>query len=100
MSAIARNLGIHFRTSQDDGRRPCGRASPTQMSAIAAVTNRQLPRLYRAYLVLGVMCYIAFFNWMYVRYLYQEFDYLGFGYDDPGLGYVIAGWVLAALRLC
>lgn len=50
---------------------------------------------YRTLVVLGVIWYIALFNWMYVRYLYQEFDYLGFGYDEPGRPYLIAAWVLA-----
>lgn len=41
--------------------------------------------------------YIACFHWIYVRYLYPTFDYLGFDFNRPAPAYLALAWTLALL---
>jgi hypothetical protein len=53
--------------------------------------------IWRGLLILGAVCYVACFNWMYVRYLSPEFDYFGFDYNRPPVTYLVVAWTLAIL---
>ncbi len=45
----------------------------------------------------GVFIYVACFQWVYIHYLYQTFDYFGFDYYPPATRYLALGWVLSLL---
>src|ERR1700747_1775039 len=51
----------------------------------------------RALLVLGVLIYIACFQWMYINWVNPTFAYFGFEYSPPGTTYLALGWVLSVL---
>lgn len=61
------------------------------------VLCKQSSRVKRVILVLGAFAYVTCFNWMYMRYLYPEFDYLGFDYSTPSTTCVLVAWILAIL---
>lgn len=49
----------------------------------------------RALLVLGVLTYVAVFQWMYENYLYPNWDYAGFHYYTPPAAYLLLSWILS-----
>ena len=49
------------------------------------------------FLVLGILVYVACFEWMYVNYLYPTWDYLGFDYNPPARSYLVLAWILSVL---
>jgi O-antigen polymerase len=51
----------------------------------------------RVWLVLGILVYVACFQWMYLKYLYPVFDYIGFDYNAPHTEYVVLAWILSVL---
>lgn len=51
----------------------------------------------RALLVLGVLLYIACFQWMYINWVNPTFAYYGFEYSPPGTAFLALGWVLSVL---
>ena len=62
----------------------------TQPAALSA----RAPK-HRLLVVLGMVAYVACFQWMYVNYLYPYWDYFGFDYNAPGSGYAALAWLLA-----
>ncbi|HKW61704.1 MAG TPA: hypothetical protein VJN89_04095 [Candidatus Acidoferrum sp.] len=51
----------------------------------------------RVLVVLGILGYVAFFQWMYVIYLYPFWGYFGFDYNPPGRGYIALAWCLSVI---
>lgn len=51
----------------------------------------------RVFLVFGIFTFIAVFQWMYVHYLYPNWDYFGFHYEPPALSYLVLAWVLSVV---
>jgi hypothetical protein len=49
----------------------------------------------RALLVLGVLTYVAVFQWMYENYLYPNWDYAVFHYYVPPGVYLLLSWILS-----
>ncbi len=49
----------------------------------------------RALVVVAILAYVGCFQWMYVHYLYPMFDYFGYDYNPPGLGYLMLSWILS-----
>lgn len=69
------------------------------MIQTASLPSRLDPRRpkYRLLLVVGILAYVACFQWMYVNYLYPFWDYFGFDYNFPGRGFVVLAWLLAVV---
>ena len=55
-------------------------------------TSRQ-----RAFLILGVLTFIACYQWVYIHWAYPTFAYLGYDYIPPSTGYLVLAWMLSAL---
>lgn len=51
----------------------------------------------RLLLLLSIVGYVAFFQWMYVNYLYPFWGYFGFDYNPPGRGYIVLAWFLSVI---
>lgn len=62
-----------------------------------AVSNNGSPHRHRLMLVLGILVYVACFQWMYENYLYPTWDYFGFDYNPPGRSYLVLAWILSVL---
>jgi hypothetical protein len=60
------------------------------------ITNRHLtgPKQ-RVVLLFLSACYTAFFQWMYIYYLYPTWAYLGFDYNPPPNRYLLLAWLLS-----
>jgi hypothetical protein len=51
----------------------------------------------RLLLALGMVAYVAVFQWSYINYLYPFFEYFGYDYNQPQTSHLILGWVLSLL---
>jgi hypothetical protein len=51
----------------------------------------------RILLVLGIVTYLACFQWMYIHWLYPLFGYYGFDFNPPAPEYVALAWILSVL---
>src|SRR5438552_4498392 len=74
----------------------CFRGMSTQKSS-RKLKHFAIGRRRRILLVLLIACYVAFFHWIYLSFLYPYFAYLGFEYSSPPLAYVLLAWVLSLL---
>ena len=45
---------------------------------------------------MGILGYVACFEWMYENYLYPTWGYLGFDYNPPATIYLVLAWILSA----
>jgi O-antigen polymerase len=46
-------------------------------------------------LILGIVSYVACFQWMYIHYLYPMWAYFGYDYNPPAAGFLVLAWVLS-----
>lgn len=51
----------------------------------------------RTLLILGILAFIACYQWVYIKWVNPNFGYLGYDYNPPSAGYLLLGWVLSAL---
>jgi len=51
----------------------------------------------RLLLLVGILGYLACFQWTYVNYLYPFWDYFGFDYNPPGASYLVLAWLLSLI---
>ncbi len=51
----------------------------------------------RALLILGILVFIACYQWAYIHWLFPTFGYLGYDYNPPSAGYLLLAWLLSAL---
>lgn len=51
----------------------------------------------RTTVIVGLVLYVACFNWMYVHYLYPTWRYFGYDYDPPQAKALIVTWVASLL---
>ena len=82
-----------------DYRRTAARTPPSlglDRAKREMIMNRYLtgPRE-RVVLFFVIACYTAFFQWMYVYYLYPTWAYLGFDYNPPPNRYLLLAWLLS-----
>jgi O-antigen polymerase len=59
------------------------------------MTSPETSQERRGLLVLGILTYVAVFEWMYKFYLYPNWDYAGFHYYTPPVGYLFLSWILS-----
>jgi hypothetical protein len=50
----------------------------------------------RLMLVLGILAFVALFQWGYINWLSQVFGYFGFDYYSPPAKYVVLAWIFSA----
>jgi len=51
----------------------------------------------RVLLIVGVLGFLAAYQWAYINWVFPRFGYYGFDYNPPPQGYLILAWVLGAL---
>jgi hypothetical protein len=54
-------------------------------------------RRQRKLLIIGIILYVASFQWVYVHYLNPNWEYFGFVYVPPSSGYLVLAWILSVL---
>lgn len=60
--------------------------------------NQQLNSQWeRRLLVLGILIFIACYQWVYIHWLFPTFGYFGYDYNPPSTGYLLLAWLLAAI---
>ena len=48
-------------------------------------------------MILGILVFIACYQWAYIHWLFPTFGYLGYDYNPPSAGYLLLAWLLSAL---
>jgi hypothetical protein len=61
------------------------------------MSNSGGPFRQRALLILGILVFIACYQWVYIHWLNPTFDYFGYEYNPPSAGYLLFAWLLSAL---
>jgi hypothetical protein len=64
----------------------------SKMLDVSERTSKQ-----RALLILGVLTFMACYQWLYIHWAYPIFGYLGYDYIPPSTGYLVIAWMLSAL---
>jgi hypothetical protein len=66
------------------------------METLAVSHGKSNPKQ-RAFLVLGILVFIACYQWIYIHWLNPTFDYFGYEYNRPSAAYLLLAWLLSAL---
>src|SRR5712672_3617809 len=61
------------------------------------IADRIIEGKVRSRLLLGIVLYIAAYQWVYISWLNPVWGYMGFAYNPPPLGYFALACVLAIL---
>lgn len=74
----------------------------TESRNMPSVTSKDLiilGQLFRSrfFLIVGILTFIACYQWVYIKWLNPSFGYMGYDYIPPSVGYLVLAWILSAL---